>query len=64
MERVRQLAEAFLLAKPFRNKEPNHHLIADFSELQHLPGNTESTKFAARSLKLGAAKPNRAHSKS
>jgi hypothetical protein len=34
MERVRQLAEAFLLAKPFRNKEPNHHLIADFSELR------------------------------
>jgi hypothetical protein len=42
MERVRQLAEAFFLAKPFRNKEPNHSLIADFSELQHLPGNTDS----------------------
>jgi hypothetical protein len=30
MEGCGRLAEAFFLAKPFRNKEPNHHLTLAF----------------------------------
>jgi hypothetical protein len=30
MEGVRQLAEAFFLAEPFRNKEPNRRLTLAF----------------------------------